>query len=97
MYSVCRAGKAVGRAGQVPTVILPFSVRPAIMSDGRAFPRKQGSARCGRDERLCFQQPVGGGVSGAGNGASFRSNAKWMIRHTTPTLIAESATLNAGQ
>ena len=55
------------------------------------------SVRCGGDEQTQFQQPVGGGVSGAGSGASFRSNAKWMIRHTTPTLIAESATLNAGQ
>lgn len=37
------------------------------------------------------------GVSGVGMGVSFRSNEKWMMRQTTPTLIAESATLNAGQ
>ena len=38
-----------------------------------------------------------GGSSCGKSGTFFFSKAKWMIKKTTPTLIAESATLKAGQ
>src|SRR5688500_14147680 len=97
MYSVCKAGNA-GRSSRSGSEAHPSVLCSAAMvSDGRAFPSQTGFGALWQGRTTLFQQPVGGGVSGAGNGASFRSNAKWMIRQTTPTLIAESATLNAGQ
>src|SRR5689334_18150491 len=36
-------------------------------------------------------------VSEASGGSSFFSNMKWMMRKVTPTVMAESATLKAGQ